>query len=435
MMSFYRKYYKTAFDLALIALTVFLFMFLFSYLYKIATPIFFAFLIFAMTEPLAKRLHRRGMKKSLASGISTFLFIIVILGILVGLSAVVVNQINNLVNWLSHNQETMEGLIKNNMEMLLTRIDAIPPDIIEQAKNYGTTLVSMLTGWATAFLKALVSGASSFSSFMVSFLVGIILAYFLSIEIDSWKAAANEKTPRTFKNAFIFLKENVLKGIGGYVKSQLKLISITFVVILIALLVLRVNNALTISLLAAVFDLLPLLGVSTIFVPWIIYLFATGQTTLAILLSVLLGVVLLARQILEPKITGDSLGVSAFTMLSFMMISLSLFGVAGLLISPILIITIKALYTQGYLKSWIRLPEDEFERSPFDSGPPKAAAAAASAGAVASTPTTIVPAQVTLPTGSQPVPPPPGPARPSGPTPSKSPTSRPPVDKKFPEEK
>lgn len=369
MMSFYRKYYKTAFDLALIALTVFLFMYVFSYLYKIATPIFFAFLIFAMTEPLAKWLHKRGMKKSIASGISTFLFIILILGILVGLGAVVVTQINNLVGWLSHNQGNMEMLIKNNMGLVLERIDAFPPDIIEQAKAYGSTLVGILTGWATAFLTALVSGASSFSSFMISFVVGIILAYFLSIEIDNWKAAAQEKTPRTFKTAFLFLKENVLAGIGGYLKAQLKMITITFAVILVALLLLRVDNALTISLLAAVFDLLPLLGVSTIFVPWIIYLFITGQTTLAIFLSVLLVVVLLARQILEPKITGDTLGVSAFTMLSFMMISLSLFGVAGLIISPILIITIKALYKQGYLKSWIRVPEDEYERSPFDSGP------------------------------------------------------------------
>ena len=70
MMSFYQKYYKTVFDLALIVLTVYLFMFLFSYLYKIATPIFLAFMIFAMIEPLANWLNRRGMKKSLASAIT-----------------------------------------------------------------------------------------------------------------------------------------------------------------------------------------------------------------------------------------------------------------------------------------------------------------------------------------------------------------------------
>jgi predicted PurR-regulated permease PerM len=204
----------------------------------------------------------------------------------------------------------------------------------------------------------LASGITSFSTFLVNFLIGIILAYFLSIEIGDWKKLAREKTPNTFKVAFTFLRENVLKGIGTYLKAQLKLISITFAIIYIVLLFLGVNNAFSISVLAAIFDVLPLLGVATLFIPWIIYLFAIGNSTLAFWLLGLLGVVVLMRQILEPKITGDSLGVSAFTTLAFMIISLSLFGIAGLILSPILIILIKALIDQGYLQQWIRKPED-----------------------------------------------------------------------------
>jgi predicted PurR-regulated permease PerM len=169
---------------------------------------------------------------------------------------------------------------------------------------------------------------------------------------------AKTNTPQTFKTAFAFLKENVFIGIVGYLKAQMKMVTITFLVILICLFIFGVNSAFSIALLAGVFDLLPLLGVSTVFIPWIIYLFAVGQSTLAIELSILLVVVILVRQILEPKITGDSLGVSAFTMLSAMIISLSLFGISGLILSPILIILLKALHEQGYLKRWIRLPED-----------------------------------------------------------------------------
>ncbi len=156
----------------------------------------------------------------------------------------------------------------------------------------------------------------------------------------------------------------MLLGIVTYLKAQAKLISLTFIVIFIALLILNVNNAFSIALLAAIFDVLPLLGVSTLFIPWIIYLLVVGQTTLAIWLAVLLVVVIGTRQILEPKITGDSLGVSAFTMLSFMIVSLSLFGVAGLILSPVLIILVKALYEQGYLKRWIRMPAEEYEPDP-----------------------------------------------------------------------
>jgi predicted PurR-regulated permease PerM len=133
--------------------------------------------------------------------------------------------------------------------------------------------------------------------------------------------------------------------------------------------VLNVSNAFALSLLSAAIDLLPLLGISGFFIPWIVYAFIVGDTTFAFYLIALLVVVIITRQILEPKITGESLGVSAFTMLAFMIISLSLFGVMGLIMSPILIILIKALYEQGYLRRWIRLPAGEFPNLPKDEHP------------------------------------------------------------------
>jgi len=219
-----------------------------------------------------------------------------------------------------------------------------------------------IQSWLMAGLTFVIGSITSFTSFIVNAAIGLILAYFLSIEIVDWKKLASEKTPNTFKAAFFFLRDNVLKGIWIYIKAQSKLISVTFAVILISLLLLGVKHALVISLVAAIFDVLPLLGVSTIFIPWITYLFVVGDTELAIWVTVLWLVVILARQLLEPKITGDSLGVSAFTMLAFMMVSLSLFGVAGLLLAPILLILIKALLDQGYFRQWIRQPIGEYDK-------------------------------------------------------------------------
>ncbi|MEX2461874.1 MAG: sporulation integral membrane protein YtvI [Paenibacillaceae bacterium] len=358
MLSFYKKYYKTVFDIALIVLTIYIFMFLFSYLYRIATPIFLAFLIFAAIEPLARLLHRRGLKKSLASAISILLFVLVILGAMVLLGIVFTTQIINLADKIPGYAVILQQQIALNADYLQSKWAALPSGITDKSKDYAATITHYGGQIASTFFIWLTGKLTSFTSFIVNFTIGIILAYFLSIEIQSWKRLATANTPQTFKTAFAFLKENVFIGIVGYLKAQLKMVTITFVVVLIALFSFGVNNAFSIALLAGVFDLLPLLGVSTVFIPWIIYLFVVGQTTLAIELSILLAVVILVRQILEPKITGDSLGVSAFTMLSAMIISLSLFGISGLILSPILIILLKALHEQGYLKRWIRLPED-----------------------------------------------------------------------------
>lgn len=272
-------------------------------------------------------------------------------------------QGTELITDLPYYQKLLTANITQGTLYVEEQLSRLPFDI-----NIADELAAILQSasdkiqtWLMAALTAVINSISSFTSFIFNAAIGLILAYFLSIEIVDWKRIANEKTPNTFKQAFFFLRDNVLKGIWVYIKAQSKLISITFIVILASLLLLGVKNALIISIIAAIFDVLPLLGVSTIFIPWITYLFIVGDVQLGIWVTAIWLVVIVARQLLEPKITGDSLGVSAFTMLAFMIISLSLFGVAGMIMSPILLILVKALYDQGYFERWIRKPIGEYD--------------------------------------------------------------------------
>lgn len=358
MITFYRKYWRTAFDIGLIVLTVFLTLWVFSLLYSIATPIFFALVIFYMIEPLARFLHKRGVKKSIASGISILLFLAIIVSALVAAGFVFYKQATSIYIWLSGYEEVVREQVLANSDYLQKHL---PEETFQKLQEYTSDIAEQGLAVGTWLLNKLLTSITSASTFFFNLLIGMILAYFLSVESELWKRLAKDKTPRTFKLAFEFLKVNVLKGIGTYLKAQLKLVSLTFVIVLISLLAIGVNNAFSVAVLTAFFDVLPLLGVASLFIPWIGYLFIVGQTSLAVKLLVIMIVVLLVRQILEPKITGDSLGVSAFTTLAFMVVSLSLFGVAGLILSPVLIILIKALYDQGYLKQWIHMPEDEYE--------------------------------------------------------------------------
>ncbi|MCM3746633.1 AI-2E family transporter [Paenibacillus pasadenensis] len=361
MLMFYRKYWRTAFDIGLIVLTVYLIMLAFTYLYSIAAPIFLSFLIFAVIEPLAKLLNRVGIKKSIASAISIMIFSALILGVFFGAGYIMVREATTLADKLPEYQIILQEQVDEGSSWLKEQIGALPPGTVDKLQEY----IDSLTRWgqkvAEGFLLKAAGYLSSVSTFMFNFVIGIILAYFLSIEIGSWKRIATNKTPKTFKKAFFFLRENVFSGILAYLKAQLKLISITFAVVFVSLLVLGVENALTISVIAAVFDVLPLLGVGTVFVPWILYLVAVGDFQLAIWLGILFLVIVAARQILEPLITGDTLGVSAFTMLAFMVLSLSLFGIAGVILSPILLILVKALYDQGYFRRWITPPQGEYD--------------------------------------------------------------------------
>ncbi|MFE4710547.1 MULTISPECIES: AI-2E family transporter [unclassified Paenibacillus] len=366
MLPLYKKYWRTFFDIGLIVLTVYLVMFSFSKLYHLAAPVFLSFFVFIIIEPLARFLNRRGLGKPFASAVSVLFFLVLLLGTLFGAGLLITTQAmlfqDNLPRYTSIVQEHFVELTG----YLQHKVDTLPPDLTHKINGYFKDATDILSSWLVIFFKYMIGLLGSFSSFMGNFGIAIILAFFLSMEIKDWKKIAHEKMPKTLKTAYAFLQGNVFKAIGAYVKAQLILISITFVIVLVGLFILGTGNELTMALVCAVFDVLPLLGVSTILIPWIVYLFIIGNTSMAIGLIVLLAVVLIQRQIMEPKITGNSIGVSsAFLMLSFVILSMSAFGVAGLILSPILLILIKELIQQGYLQRWIYLPQEEFIVSPF----------------------------------------------------------------------
>ncbi|AWV32558.1 AI-2E family transporter [Paenibacillus sp. FSL H7-0716] len=371
MLPLYKKYWRTFFDIGLIVLTVYLIMFSFSKLYQLAAPVFLSFFVFLLIEPLARFLNRRGLGKPFASAISVLLFLIVLLGTLFGAGLLITIQALHFQENLPKYTYVVQQHFVETTTYLQQKIDNLPPDITNKVNGYFKDATNVLTGWLITFLKYMVGILGSFSTFMANFGIAIILAFFLSMEIKDWRKIAHDKMPKTFKNAFAFLQGNVFKAIGSYLKAQLILISITFAIVLVGLFILRTGNEITMALVCAVFDVLPLLGVTTILVPWIIYLFIVGNTSLAIGLIILLAIVLIVRQLLEPKITGNSIGVSsAFLMLSFVILSTSAFGMAGLILSPILLILIKELIQQGYLQSWIYLPQEEFIVSPFAANGP-----------------------------------------------------------------
>ncbi|MFS0872062.1 AI-2E family transporter [Paenibacillus xylanilyticus] len=366
MLPLYKKYGRTVFDIALLVLTVYFIMYGFSRLYQLAAPVFLSFIVYWMIEPLARFLHRRGLPKTLGAAISVLLFLALIVAAFFGVGLIIVSQISNLQDNFPRYVQLLQSEFTSLVYFLQDKWNALPPGIIEKVNDYFATLTGFLSTWVTSGAQLIIGFLSSFSSFITNFGIAIILAFFLSIEIESWRKFARAKTPKTLKLALAFMRNHVFKTIRSYLKAQMIMMLITFVLIYVGLLILGTNNAFTIAAICAVFDLVPLLGVPVIFIPWIVYLFIVGNSSLAIGLIVVLVITMLTRQLLEPKISGNSIGVSsAYLMLSFMLISLSIFGLAGVVLSPVLLILLKELLQQGYLQRWIHLPKDEFDSSPL----------------------------------------------------------------------
>lgn len=173
--------------------------------------------------------------------------------------------------------------------------------------------------------------------------ISLLAAFFISKDFYLWQNRFRRLLPSSVNSqldqVFIVLRSALV----GFIKAQLALISITAAIVIIGLLILRVEYAVTIGLLTGLVDLLPYLGTGTVFVPWIVYAFFKGEYGLVIGLSILYGVVVIVRQIIEPKIVADNVGLDPLLTLVALFVGLHLFGFWGLIIGPVTLVVINAL--------------------------------------------------------------------------------------------
>lgn len=95
----------------------------------------------------------------------------------------------------------------------------------------------------------------------------------------------------------------------------------------------------------AVIDILPVLGVGTVLIPWATIAFIERNMRLGFGLLILYGVIVIVRQFAEPKIVGGTLGIHPLLTLAAMYLGFRLFGVAGMIIGPILALLARAIAT------------------------------------------------------------------------------------------
>ena len=121
----------------------------------------------------------------------------------------------------------------------------------------------------------------------------------------------------------------------SYLKAYLILLAITFGELLAAFLLLRVRFAITLALLIALLDALPVLGVGTVLIPWGAVELFTGDWKRGAILLVLWLAMTLFRQFIEPRIVGAKLGLHPLAALCAVWVGAKLLGLWGLFLAPV----------------------------------------------------------------------------------------------------
>lgn len=137
--------------------------------------------------------------------------------------------------------------------------------------------------------------------------------------------------------------KDIRKGIVGYIKAQFILILITFLILSISLKVIEVPMAILISLAIAILDSLPIVGSGIVMIPWSIINFIIGNNQMGKSLAIVYIILVIVRQILEPKILGREIGVKPiYTFVSTVIGSLVL-GPIGVIVGPLIAVIVNSI--------------------------------------------------------------------------------------------
>jgi len=350
MKDFYGINLKKSLIAAVVVVAVLLGVFAFYQLSFYIAPFIIAFILSLILEPMIRILTRfLKMGRKLAALIS-LLFLLVTLGFLLTIVIIkLVNEIRSLAYMLPG---YFSELYRNILILIDMGNDVYQWLPYEITSNIGN-IISSVSNSLIKIANSIVSGAFStvvlLPEVLVFTIVTILSTFFIASDREKIINFFKNQLPESWIKKIISIKEDMFNALFGYIRAQLILMSITFTELYIGLTIIGIRYTLLLAFLIAIIDALPVFGTGGILIPWAIYNFLTGDIKRGISLFVLYLIVLIIRQLIEPKILGHQIGVYPLLTLISMYVGLRLIGVFGLILGPITFLLLKNIFS-GILK-------------------------------------------------------------------------------------
>ncbi len=228
---------------------------------------------------------------------------------------------------------------------ILNPIEAVLGDMMpdELQSEITDALLQLMSSLLSSFGGALRSVVSFLPKMFLFLVITLISLVYFALDLELINEKIKSILPEKVGKYIVKIREKFLSIGVKYVYSYLLIMGITFVVVLLGFLLLRVKHPALLAAVIAFFDIFPVIGVGTVLIPWAVIEIIIGNTARGIGLAVLFIVNELIRQFSEPKILGKNLNMHPIITLVLIYASVSIFGVSGLLLIPVFTVVIKVL--------------------------------------------------------------------------------------------
>lgn len=333
---------------------------LLGYVISLFLPFLLGYAFSLGVNPLANLLQK---KLSIPRGFSAILVIILILGVIGGAASwgiyKIIEQTRELYVHFPEIYKSWQNTIKEFLTSWNTLYGALPENIQVLVTEIGETISSKASGFLDNKSQPVVDYASRFAKAIpkafVAVVVFILASYFMISDSKGVSKAVNYMIPQRLRLRVSDVTEQLKTYLGGYLKAQLMLLCIVFVVMFVEFSILRVNYALLIALGIGVLDALPFFGSGLVLWPWAVISFTTGNIKLGVGLIVVYVSIALVRRFAEPKLLSSKTGTNPVLTLMSMYIAYRLMGIVGLIVGPIVMIFLISLYKARLFDGLINL--------------------------------------------------------------------------------
>lgn len=312
-----------------------------KYVLPLTLPVVLGLSAAVALSPLIRRIQQKGsLRYSTTAGLCVCSLILLLLLLIILLGRLCLNQLSALYQSLPELFSSLSGYAQNLSLWAEHFAQELPGGAGDALIIWSNNLLSSGGTLAQRLYEGVFSLVSGFLTrlpdhllFLITFLLS---SYFGSAELPRLQAVLRERLPQKRWQQLSSLGACIKSVLGNWIRAQIKLMGITFFILLTGLLLLRVRFPLLLGLGIAVLDALPIFGTGTILIPWGLLSIISGDFHLGVGLLLLYAVAALSRNVMEPKFLGaQSGGSSLLTLLSIYM-GYRLSGVLGMILLPIL---------------------------------------------------------------------------------------------------
>lgn len=325
-------------------------------LLKFFLPFVIGWILAAIANPPVRFLEKR---LKLVRRHSSILVVVAVLAAVVGilylLIAKTIGLASDFAKALPRILESLEGQIRQSLESP-SGLFAFLPEEIRQAwsrvgENLGSAIGPLMQQAAPPTVEAAGTVARSLPSILVYTVVTLLSSYFFIVDRDRLLALAGRYLPQWAAGYGDYLKKDVKRLIGGYFLAQFKIMLVVGVILTAGFLVLGVSYAPLWAVLTAFLDFLPVFGTGTVLIPWALIQVVSGEYAFGAGLALLYVLTQVVRQVVQPKLVGDTMGLNPLLTLFLLYVGFKISGISGMILAVPVGLLIMSLYKYGAFRT------------------------------------------------------------------------------------